>query len=156
MPRAAKPTPDSELAALREKRLELAKRRDAHATAQGAAERVIEGSADRRAAALLAEARGQQPDPTVEQVDEHRAGRGIERRRQQVRGRSFVARDQRTDLVGAQSAAPDDQAVGGDKRAGAQPRQETRHQKKGQKSPKLPLRAFGGKRMRYGNGDGER
>src|SRR5436190_19244881 len=67
-----KDDPDDELAALHEKRMALALRRDAHSGAQGAAERVIEGSADRRSAALLAEARGQKPDPTVEQVDSER------------------------------------------------------------------------------------
>jgi hypothetical protein len=64
--------PTADLAALHEKRVKLAQRRDAHATAQGAAERVIEGSADRRGAALLAEARGGKPSETAEAVDRER------------------------------------------------------------------------------------
>jgi hypothetical protein len=61
--------PDQQLAELHEKRMTLALRRDAHSTAQGAAERVIEGSADRRSVALLAEARGETPSPSAEEVD---------------------------------------------------------------------------------------
>src|SRR2546429_54325 len=72
MARAKAKNPDAELAALHEKRMELALRRDAHATAQGAAERVIEGSAERRSAALLSEARGEKPSPTAEEVDRER------------------------------------------------------------------------------------
>src|SRR4051794_1291311 len=68
----AKKTPDAELAELHEKRMALAMRRDAHATAQGAAERAIEGSAARRSAALLAEARGETPAETAEEVDRDR------------------------------------------------------------------------------------
>jgi len=63
---------DGHVLELREKRLALAVRRDGHATAQGIAERTIEGSADRRSAALVAEARGETPSPTVEQVDSER------------------------------------------------------------------------------------
>jgi hypothetical protein len=72
MARRAKDNPDQQLAELHEKRMALARRRDAHATAQGAAERVIEGSADRRSVALLAEARGEEPSETAEQVDRER------------------------------------------------------------------------------------
>jgi hypothetical protein len=72
MARAKAPNPDAELAELHAKRMALAVRRDAHATAQGAAERVIEGSADRRSAALVSEARGEEPSETAEQVDRER------------------------------------------------------------------------------------
>jgi hypothetical protein len=68
MARRAK-DPDAELAALRAKRVELASRRHEISAAQGAAERVVAGAADRRRAVLLAEARGQEHAETVEQVD---------------------------------------------------------------------------------------
>ena len=71
MARRAK-DPTAELASLHEKRVELAQRRDAHATAEGAAQRTIEGSPDRRRAALVAEARGEKPSETAEAVDRER------------------------------------------------------------------------------------
>src|SRR5436190_15581913 len=64
--------PTAELASLHEKRVELAQRRDAHATAEGAAQRTVEGSPDRRRAALVAEARGEKPSETAEAVDRER------------------------------------------------------------------------------------
>ena len=71
MARRAK-DPTAELASLHEKRVELAQRRDAHATAEGAAQRTVEGSPDRRRAALVAEARGEKPSETAEAVDRER------------------------------------------------------------------------------------
>jgi hypothetical protein len=61
--------PDAELAALHQKRVDLATKRHEASAAQGAAERVVAGAADRRHAVLLAEARGQEHAETVEQVD---------------------------------------------------------------------------------------
>jgi hypothetical protein len=68
MARRAK-DPDREMAALHDKRVGLAVKRNDVSAAQGAAERVVAGVADRRRAVLLAEARGQEHDETVEQVD---------------------------------------------------------------------------------------
>jgi hypothetical protein len=61
--------PDAALAELHKKRVDLASRRNEASAAQGAAERVVAGVADRRRAVLLADARGQEHTETVEQVD---------------------------------------------------------------------------------------
>jgi hypothetical protein len=69
--------PDDELAALFEKRVGLAMKRDGLENAGTAAQRVVDGAPDRRQAALLSDARGEQPSETVEQVD-------LDRRRAEV------------------------------------------------------------------------
>jgi hypothetical protein len=64
--------PERELAEIHERRIELAQRRNDYSSAQGAAERVIAESADRRRALLISEARGDKPAETVAQVDRDR------------------------------------------------------------------------------------
>jgi hypothetical protein len=65
--------PDVEMAALHQKRLDLATKRHETSAAQGAAENVVAGVADRRQAALLVEARGGTPSETPAEVDRARA-----------------------------------------------------------------------------------
>jgi hypothetical protein len=64
--------PESSLAALHERRMELAMRRNEAEAAMNAAVQVVEGSAERRRQVLLAEARGEDAGVTVEQVDRER------------------------------------------------------------------------------------
>jgi prolyl-tRNA synthetase len=67
-----KQDPAAEMAALHERRMGLAMRRDEAEAAMTAAMQVIEGSAERRRQVLLAEARGEDVGVTVEQVDRDR------------------------------------------------------------------------------------
>lgn len=98
MARSGKANPDAELAELHAKRVDVASRRHEISAAQGAAERVVAGAADRRHAVLLAEARGQEHPETVEQVD-------LDRRKAEVaiadaRERADVLRTVEKDIEG--------------------------------------------------------
>jgi hypothetical protein len=64
--------PTAEMAALHDRRMELATQRHAAEAAMTAALLVVEGSAERRRQMLLAEARGEDAGATVEQVDQDR------------------------------------------------------------------------------------
>lgn len=68
----SKTGPEAEQEALHQKRVELATKRHAVDAAASAAEAVINGAQDRRRAVLLAEARGEKLDESVEQVDQDR------------------------------------------------------------------------------------
>ena len=68
----SKTGPEAEMEALHQKRVELATKRHAVDAAASAAEAVINGAQDRRRAVLLAEARGDKPDESVDQVDQDR------------------------------------------------------------------------------------
>jgi hypothetical protein len=69
-PRVKDPT--AEMAALHDRRMELAMRRHEAEAAMTAALQVVEGSAERRRQVLLADARGEDAGATVEQVDRDR------------------------------------------------------------------------------------
>ena len=64
--------PDAELAQVHAKRVELAKQRHEVGRAVDEAQRLIEAAADRRRGVLVAEARGETPAETVDQVDAER------------------------------------------------------------------------------------
>src|SRR5947209_1559348 len=64
--------PTDELAALDARRLKLALARHEAEAAMNAALHAVEGSAERRRQVLIAEARGETPGLTVEQIDQER------------------------------------------------------------------------------------
>jgi hypothetical protein len=98
-------SPDAAMAALFQKRVDMASRRHEVSAATGAAERVVAGLAERRRAVLLAEARGQEHAETVEQVD-------LDRRKAEVavadgRERADVLRTVERDIEGEVEALID-------------------------------------------------
>lgn len=66
------PTVEEQAEAIHKRRIELATKRHAVDNVANAATVVVDGAAERRRAVLLAEARGEKPSETVEQVDRER------------------------------------------------------------------------------------
>jgi hypothetical protein len=97
--------PDDEMAALQQRRVELATKRHTVDAAESAARAVVDGAQDRRRAVLLAEARGETPSETAEHVDHER--RTAEMAVSEARERSDVLRTVEQEIGEAEEAVID-------------------------------------------------
>jgi hypothetical protein len=78
MPRAKALDPDAQIAALDAKRVDLAKRRHELDAIDKRQRRIVDEAPERRRAAFIAEARGEEPSEPVEQIDRERRQAEVE------------------------------------------------------------------------------
>jgi hypothetical protein len=109
MARVKAKDPERELAALHEKRVGLAHKRDAIENAMTAAQRVLDEAPERRNTVLLSEARGEQPSETATDVesDRRRAEAEIAGGRERVDALRTVEKEIEAEVNAVIDAHPD-------------------------------------------------